>query len=391
MTVASFFLVLGLGAAVYAYVIYPALLYLLALRKPRSGKRESFSDWPRVSITVPAYNEGETIEHTLDSLLALDYSRDKLQILVVSDASTDGTDDIVASYADRGVELLRLAERSGKTAAENAARSHVTGEIVVNLDASIRVPPGSLKPLIAAFADPTVGVASGRDISVARADDSASLGEAGYVGYEMWVRDLETSVEGIIGASGCFFASRADLNRKELPDELSCDFAAPLVARENGYRSVSVPDAVCYVPRTSSLGREYRRKLRTITRGMQTLIFKRHLLNPFRYAAFSWMLFSHKISRWLVPWLLLPAAAAIAVLSISAPWARFVIGAILLFALLGLVGWVWPRDRRMPRLFSLPAFAIGGNLAAMHAAVSALKGDPHPIWEPTRRETADVG
>src|SRR5439155_25391253 len=105
------------------------------------------------------------------------------------------------SLADRGVELLRLPERRGKTAAENAARAHLRGTIIVNTDASVRIALQALKTLVAAFADPTVGVASGRDVSVARVGAEANAGESTYVGYEMWVRDLETRVSGIVGAS----------------------------------------------------------------------------------------------------------------------------------------------------------------------------------------------
>ena len=124
--------------------------------------------------------------------MLLDYPAERRQILIVSDASTDGTDEIVAEYADRGIELVRQPTRAGKTAAENAARSALRGDIIVNTDASIRIHPHSLKPLIAAFSDPSVGVASGRDVSVARLDDDSNVGESGYVDYEMRIRALET-------------------------------------------------------------------------------------------------------------------------------------------------------------------------------------------------------
>src|SRR5690606_27846349 len=125
---------------------------------------------------------------------------------------------------------------------------------------------------------------------------------SGYVGYEMWIRDLETRVAGIIGSSGCYYAIRPELHRLPLPEALSRDFSSALHAREHGYRAVSVPQATCAVPRGTSLKKEYRRKVRTITRGMQTLWYKRHLLDPVRYGSFAWMLWSHKICRWMLPW-----------------------------------------------------------------------------------------
>ncbi|HEX2191140.1 MAG TPA: glycosyltransferase family 2 protein, partial [Longimicrobiaceae bacterium] len=339
MTLAAWILVAAPVLLVaYAYGGYPLLLAAVARGRGRRPAAEP-AEWPTVSISLPAYNEEGQIRGAIESLLALDYPAGRKQVLVVSDASTDRTDDIVLEYADRGVELLRMPQRGGKTAGENAAAARLTGEIVVNTDASIRIRPDALRPLVARFADPTVGVASGRDVSVARTGDDKNAGEAGYVGYEMKVRALETAVGGIIGASGCFYAIRAHLHRAPLPVHLSRDFASALTAREHGYRAVSVDDAVCYVPRTSSLHREYRRKVRTIARGMETLWFKRHLMNPLRHGAFAWMLLSHKVARWLVPWSALAGVAGILVLAVDHPWARVAAAAGAVVALLAAAGW----------------------------------------------------
>jgi cellulose synthase/poly-beta-1,6-N-acetylglucosamine synthase-like glycosyltransferase len=378
-------LVIGVGLAGYAYAGYPALLLVIGRRARRARAQAPLREVPLVTVTVPAHNEEATIAATLDSLLRLDYPCHLLEILVVSDASTDRTDEIVRRYADRGVKLLRLPERRGKTAAENAARRAASGEIVVNTDASVRVPPHALEPLIAAFADAAVAVASGRDISVAPREDGTNAVEGGYVGYEMWVRSPETRAGGIIGTSGCFFASRAGVLESDLPESLSWDFAAALIARERGYRAVSVPEAVCHVPRTSSLRQEYRRKVRTLARGMQTLRYKRGLLNPVRYRGFAWMLFSHKVCRWLVPWAALAAWAALGWIGIAELWARYAFLAGTAVAFVGAAGWWWPLQRSMPRLVSLCAFLLAGNVAVVHATLRALGGAGTPSWEPTRR------
>lgn len=391
MTLAAWILVAApVLLAAYAYGGYPLLLAAIA-RGRRRPAPPGPEEWPTVSISLPAYNEEGQIRGAVESLLALDYPADRKQIVVVSDASTDRTDDIVLEYADRGVELLRMPRRGGKTAGENAAAARLTGEIVVNTDASIRIRPDALRPLVARFADPGVGVASGRDVSVARTGEDKNAGEAGYVGYEMKVRALETAVGGIIGASGCFYAIRAHLHRVPLPEHLSRDFASALVAREHGYRAVSVDEAVCYVPRTTSLHREYRRKVRTMARGMETLWFKRRLMNPLEYGAFAWMLLSHKVARWLVPWAALGGAAGVLVLAVDQPWARVAAGAGAAVALLAAAGWLWPEERPIPRLLAVPAFAVAGNLAAVHASLRALRGDENPTWEPTRRDAVLTG
>ena len=366
----------------YAYLVYPVLLRLMA-KAPLASPGDAC---PSVTITVPAYNEGERLGATLDRLLALDYPADRRHILVVSDASTDGTDAVARAYADRGVELLRLDRRAGKTAAENAAAGHVTGDIVVNVDATIGLEPQSLRALLAVFADSTIGVASGRDVSVGDVSAEGNRGESNYVGYEMRIRDLETRVSSIVGASGCFYAMRRALHAVQFPEDLSRDFGAVLVAHEHGYRSVSVPDAVCYVPRTLSLAREYRRKVRTMARGLRTLWYKRSLLNPIRGSAFAWMLWSHKLCRWLVPLSLLPAGVGLILLGVGAGgWGWLPAALALVGLLVGLVGLVWPTGRRSPAILAMAAYGVAGNVAGIAAWFSALSGTGNRVWEPTRR------
>ena len=150
----------------------------------------------------------------IKSLLAVDYPRDRLQVLITSDGSEDATEAIIGEYADQGIELLSMPERGGKTKAENAASELLRGEIVVNTDASTRILPDALKPLVAALRDPSVGCASGRDVSVGAEQDDANRGESGYVGYEMAVRDLETRVSLASSAlQGCFYAIRDTLHQ----------------------------------------------------------------------------------------------------------------------------------------------------------------------------------
>jgi cellulose synthase/poly-beta-1,6-N-acetylglucosamine synthase-like glycosyltransferase len=370
----------------YSFAGYPLLLSAAAkLRRKRAPVTTPTGALPLVSISLPVYNEEAQIRDVVNSLLAIDYPKDRLQIVVVSDASSDRTDDIVREYADRGVELLRLPGRSGKTAAENAAAAILRGEIVVNTDASIRIQPDAVRKLVAQFADPTIGVASGRDISVSGFSGDANVSEAGYVNYEMRVRKLETEVNGIIGASGCFYAVRVDLHRQPLPEHLSRDFASALIAREHGYRAVSVDDALCLVPRTISLHREFRRKVRTMSRGMETLVHKGHLLNPFRYGTFAWMLFSHKVCRWSTPVAGILGIIGLALLVPDYAWARWLLAGIGVMAALALAGWQWPNERA-PRALAILAGAASAQVATLWSMIRAMHGDQNAAWEPTRRE-----
>jgi cellulose synthase/poly-beta-1,6-N-acetylglucosamine synthase-like glycosyltransferase len=145
--------------ALYAYAGYPLILWAVAKMRRESIAMPLGNVWPSVTITVPVYNAASSILATLGRILELDYARDKLQILVISDASNDGTDEIVQGLKEHGVELLRLSERRGKTVAENAALAVARGEILVNVDSTILLPAGSLKRLVRVFDDPTIGVA----------------------------------------------------------------------------------------------------------------------------------------------------------------------------------------------------------------------------------------
>jgi len=370
-------------AGFYSYVAYPVLLWL-ATRRRKSRPVPAPVDWtwPSVSITVPVYNAESNIRRTLQRLTELEYPRD-LQILVLSDASTDATDSIVREFASQGIQLLRAAERRGKTAAENAAVAVATGEIIVNVDATVEVPPTALRALVSAFADPSVGVASGRDVSVDAAAATAG-GEVGYTGYEMWIRDLETRAGSIVGASGCFFAIRRLIHDEPLPAALSWDFASALVARKKGYRSVSVPDAVCLVPATGAMRSEFRRKSRTMARGLSTLFYFRGMMNPLRYGAFALMLISHKLLRWL-PYLLAPfSVLALMVLALANVVAAAALSAVIVGCLTGIYA-LRKRGTVRFRPIALAGFAVAVFTAGFLAWFDALRGEQKITWSPTPR------
>jgi len=348
---------------------------------PSTGPRRAVP----AKVVIPAYNEEKQIAGAIDALLAQDYPKDRLQILILSDASTDRTDEIVHTYASRGVELLRMPERGGKTRAENASAELLRGEIVVNTDASIRLHLSAVSELVAHMSDPKIGVASGRDISVSEMPMAVNATEAGYVNYEMWVRSLESRTGGIVGASGSCYAIRTDLHKIQIPEELSRDFCAALTARLYGFRAVSVASAICFVPSTSSLKREYRRKVRTISRGMDTLYYRRELVDPALYGAFAWKLISHKLCRWALPVSVIPAIAGLAILSRTHTWATIVLIAGGVIALLALAGATWPNRRPMPRVISLAAFGVAANLAVVNALWRVIHGHQDHVWEPTRR------
>jgi glycosyltransferase involved in cell wall biosynthesis len=370
--------------ALYAYLGYPMILWVAAKARRNSVPAAPTTEWPQVTITVPVYNAASSIRSTLDGILDLDYERSKLQVLVISDGSTDDTDEIVRSLRSRGVELLRLPERRGKTVAENTALAAARGQILVNVDSTILLTPMSLKRLVRVFDDPTIGVASGRDVSTGEAGREGTRAESDYVGYEMWIRDLETQLGSIVGASGCFYGARRCIHAKPLPPELSWDFASALNARLQGYRSVSVNDAICIVPRAREIRSELTRKARTMARGLGTLFYFRELLNPFSYGSFAFMLISHKLLRWL-PYLLAPVAyVALCYLAVQSVGARVILGIASAGLAAGLIG-IRRGDSSLPKPLALAGFLVAVCLAGFLAWIAAFRNAQLAIWEPTRR------
>jgi cellulose synthase/poly-beta-1,6-N-acetylglucosamine synthase-like glycosyltransferase len=402
MTIWLIVLAISAGITVYSYALYPLLLLLVSkVRRAAAVVTAEPASWPGISITLPAYNAQDTLRPVLESLVHADYPVDRRQILVVSDGSTDGTDDLVREYAAQGVELLRIEGRLGKTEIENRAMDALRGEIIVNTDASVTIRPDAVKKLVCALGDPAVGVASGRDVSVASVGAVGHASEAAYVGYEMWIRDLETAVDGIIGSSGCLYAVRAPLHRRVLPGHLSRDFSSALWARLNGARAVSVRDAICFVPRAANMRIEFRRKIRTMSRGIQTLFFHGRLLDPFRYGMFAWFLWSHKLVRWIVPWGLAAGAVALVALAIG-PAGATAYGSVVVLAaragtaglvtgmVLSAAGWWWPGSASPPRLAAMSAYFVSGTVAGLIAWKRAILREGAPVWEPTPRALAGL-
>lgn len=382
-------LALPLATGLYAFVLYPALVWFASRLRPAFELHPPPTEWPEITILIVAYNEERRLRRTIEHALETDYPADRINVLVVSDASTDGTDTLVTEFGDSRVRLFRLPQRSGKPAGENAAGPHLRGDIVVSIDASILIPRESLKPLVQALLDPSVGLASGRDVSIGDEAREGNKAESSYVGMEMTLRAWETRLHSIVGASGCFYANRRHLQTVQLPPELARDFAAASVARAHGYRAVSVDEAVCLVPRTPTLKAELRRKSRTMSRGLATLWYLRGMMNPFRYGSYAFMMGSHKLVRWLLFPSLLGWIIGPLLLYTEAPWTG-----LLLIGMVGGIGLAamtlrWPDNRRLPRIVAFPGYVFISILAGWRAWLHLLRREKAAVWEPTQRPLVD--
>src|SRR6185436_11813779 len=217
----------------YPYAGYPLVLGLLGLFRRRGNDAELVT-LPTISIVIPVHNEAARLESKIDNTLALDYPADRVEIVMVSDGSTDRTVELVRARSDSRLILIELPERGGKAAALNAALERIAGEVVVFTDASIILERGSLRALVRSFADPTVGCVSGQDCI------PEGGGEGLYGRYEVWLRRLESDVHSIVGASGSFYAQRRQLCHP-FTEGMAPDFLSVLRTVEQGYRALTEP------------------------------------------------------------------------------------------------------------------------------------------------------
>jgi cellulose synthase/poly-beta-1,6-N-acetylglucosamine synthase-like glycosyltransferase len=288
---------LSVGVLFYVYFGYPLLLAVLVrLRGARPVRRDDVLR--RVSFVISAYNEGDVIRRKLENALALDYPRELLEIVVISDASTDDTDAIVGEYAARGVTLVAQAARRGKTAGLNRTVPQLTGEIVVFSDANAMYQPDALKMLVRNFADAGVGCVTGEARYLTGDGTAADVGERMYWNYEIQMKRRETALGSMVGGDGAIYAIRKRL-WSELPETAINDFLNPLQIVAAGWRCVYEPAAICYEETAAGTGREYRRRVRIVSRSWRAIFQARGVLNPFRVGFFALSVISHKVARWL--------------------------------------------------------------------------------------------
>jgi cellulose synthase/poly-beta-1,6-N-acetylglucosamine synthase-like glycosyltransferase len=370
---------IALLLVIYTYFGYPFVLWACAKIKPRRVLKQAI--FPSVSIIIAARNEGDRIREKIEHTLALEYPRERLEIIVASDASDDATDGIVKEYAARRVRLVRSPQRLGKEHAQGLAISEAQGEILVFTDAATLLEPNALGRLVANFADPTIGAVSTEDLIVdAHGNPTA---EGLYVKYEMWVRRLEGHFHSLVGLSGSCFAIRTELCR-DWSSQLASDFMGALRAARRGYRSIADPTAFGRFIALASPTAETRRKIRTFLRGITVLMANLDLLNPVRHGRFAFQLASHKLLRFLAPFLLLMTLGTSALLSDQLLY-RLMFWAQMSLYLLALAGGLLNPLQRI-RVVRTAYFFTMVQAAMVVAWGRYALGHQQVTWEPSRRE-----
>jgi cellulose synthase/poly-beta-1,6-N-acetylglucosamine synthase-like glycosyltransferase len=369
-------------ALLYVFVGYPLVLLVLGKIAQRIPVSKS-AICPHVTVIISAYNEEEVIEEKIRNSLALDYPREMLEIIVVSDASTDGTDDIVRRYAPKGVVLQRMPVRKGKTAGLNQAIPLARGEVIVFSDANVFYARDVIQRLVRNFGDPTVGCVTGNSCYLDPEASNAGKSENTYWGYERFLKIKESQMGSMVGSDGAIFAIRKDLASPLGPDDIN-DFVMPLQVVSQGYRNVFEPEALCYENVVSQLTQEFRRKVRIVSRSWYGLSRVKVLLNPWRYGWFSFQLVSHKLLRWLTPVFL----SGILVSSVFLAWdngtREIIIGGQVIFYSVGVMALILDVAGLAPTWLSFPGYFIAVNAASAVGTIRYLRGQKIIIWEPER-------
>jgi len=336
-----------------------------------------------VSILISAYNEAAHIRATIRNKLELRYPGDRLEIIAVSDGSTDGTDQIIQGLRSPQVRYIRQEPRQGKTAALNRAAREASGEILVFSDANSHYDPDALTHLAANFADPTIGYVTGQLHYGCETPSSVGEGCSAYMHYENALRRCETHLGSIVGVNGGIDAVRRSLFRPMRSDQLP-DFVLPLSVVEQGYRVVFDPAALSFEHALSDAADEYRMRVRVARRTLAALYDFRHLLNPTRYGLYALQLISHKVLRYAMPGFLIVLYGSSAVLaSHGSHIPIFALQTLVYLTALSTLS--LKPQHALARLLRFPFYFCLANAAAAHAVCLYFTSDRSVVtWQPRK-------
>jgi cellulose synthase/poly-beta-1,6-N-acetylglucosamine synthase-like glycosyltransferase len=384
-----------LALLVYAYAGYALLLFgIVILKRLIQRKREIHApeDYePTVCLFVTAYNEKDFVRQKVENSLSLDYPKEKMQFLWVTDGSDDGTPDLLKAWPE--AEVHHLPERRGKMHAMNRGVKFVKSEIIVFSDTNTILGKRSIREIVACFADEKVGCVAGeKRIIEKQSDAAAGAGEGIYWKYESWVKKLDAELNSAVGAVGELFAIRTELFQEVEPDTLLDDFIISLRIAAKGYRIAYSPEAYAEEAASLNLAEEKKRKIRIAAGGVQTVIRLRRLLNPFKYGVLSWQYFSHKVLRWTLAPLSLFLILVFNILIVwqNQSWGQpsfytlFLYLQIFLY-LLALVGWYFENKKLHLKILFVPYYFLFVNFNAIRGMIRYFKGKQSVTWEKSKR------
>ena len=372
---------------VYVYAGYPALLWLASRCKRPHGQGDAGHE-PSVTLVISCYNEADVIARKLENSLALDYPGNKLAILVVSDGSDDGTDNIVKGFANKGIRLIRQEGRLGKTMGLNLAVEAADSEIIVFSDANAMYDTQAVRYLVRHFSHEKVGYAVGAALYTDANTGASAHNENLYWRYELAIKTWESRLHSVVGGDGAIYAIRSRLWQPLQQRDIN-DFVNPLQIIAQGYRGRFEPRAQCFEETAGSFDKEIARKERIVNRSIRGLMRVKSVMNPLKTGVFSSMVISHKLLRWLIPYFLVLGVAGSALLASQslALFQLITLGSLGLL-LLATTGQLWRDKTLLPTVLSLPYYFVMVNAYAMKGIYKALLGQTQVTWNSARPDAA---
>lgn len=367
----------------YVYFGYPVLLWVMTRGKsPITHKQKDIQ--PSVTLIISCYNEASVIEEKLQNTFGLDYPKDKLDILVISDGSDDGTDEIVQGFSSQGVRIIRQEGRLGKTMGLNLALENSDSEVVVFSDANAMYDSQAINKLVRNFEDERVGYVVGAALYTDGDQGSSAENEDLYWKYEIAIKKMESSIHSVVGGDGAIYAIRSKLWEPLQQKDIN-DFVNPLQIIAKGYRGIFDEEAICYEETAGDFDKEVARKERIVNRSIRGLFRVKEVLNPKNVGFFSVEVISHKFLRWLIPLFLAVGVAGSAFLSAFGylVFTPVVLGALVIIGLSTYAHYSGKRND-LPTLLSIPYYFVMVNLYAVKGIFKALRGETQVTWNSAR-------
>lgn len=375
----------------YTFFGYGILLYglvrLKRLFRPSKTEKYTFDDLPTCTLIVAAYNEETFIREKIANTLLLNYPKGKLELIFVTDGSSDRTPEIVSEYAN--IKLLHSNARLGKISAVHRAIETVTTEVMVFTDANTFLNPDALVLMCQHYRDNKVGAIAGEKRVFIEETADATAGEGFYWKYESKLKEWDSELYSVVGAAGELFSIRKGLYEPVPANSVLDDFMISMRIAEKGYRIVYEPNAFAMETSSANITEELKRKVRIAAGGIQSVIWLKSLLNPFKFPILSFQYISHRVLRWTVTPILMILTFLlniIIVLETAAMIYHVLLIAQIFFYAAAYIGKLMEERKIKVKLFFIPYYFCIMNYAVLAGLIRFFFGEQSVIWEKAARK-----
>lgn len=379
------------GIVFYSFLGYGILLGFLIKIKRALGTEKYSTDEsyePTVALIIPCFNEEGYIAEKIQNTLEIDYPKEKMDIIFISDGSNDNTSNIVEEHKHLGIIAMHRDERKGKAAAMNRAVANTEKEILIFCDANTALNKQVVKNIIKHFSNNNVGAVAGQKRIVEKASDSASgAGEGFYWKYESKLKKWDSELYTVVGAAGELMAYRASLYTELEPDTLLDDFMQSMRVAESGFRVIYEPDATATETASANVKEELKRKIRICAGGWQSMMRLKKARNPFHHFTLWFQYISHRVLRWsFAAFCLLALIPLNAILALDGNiFYQILFAGQALFYSLAIVGWILEQKEIRLKILYIPYYFFIMHYAVFAGLLRYFKGNQSALWERAKR------